>query len=147
MALGGNLGRVRDLNLRSADMDFGRGSDTPAPVYDKGGGFNRSAHSAGPGNGQWGVGNGQWAAGHGHKEPKIGKDTPQAPCRKQERAFLRGLDSKNGDEEGLKSIVGGSWGALLGSRGSLVNFNENPGHFLGFQEGPGINSRCARRHR
>ena len=41
------------------------------------------------------------------------------------------LGSKNADEEGLKSIVGGSWGVLLGSGGVLVKLYENPGHFFG----------------
>ena len=40
--------RLRDLqDLRSAISDLCFRSATPAPVYDKGGGFNRSAHSAG----------------------------------------------------------------------------------------------------
>ena len=56
------------------------------------------------------------------KVAKIGKDTPQAPCTKQERAFLRGLRSKNADEESLKSTVGGSWGALLESREGPCEF-------------------------
>ena len=38
--------------MRFAITDLWFGFDTPALVYDKGGGFNRSAHSAGPGTGQ-----------------------------------------------------------------------------------------------
>ena len=43
--------RSADLNLRIeiCVMEFCFESDTPALVYDKGGGFNRYAHSAGPG--------------------------------------------------------------------------------------------------
>ena len=33
--------------------DFGFGFDTPALLYETGGGFNRSAHSAGPGKLKW----------------------------------------------------------------------------------------------
>ena len=73
------------------------------------------------------MGNGQRAIGY--KVPKIGNDIPQAPCRKQERAFLRSLESKNADEEGLKNTGGGFWGALLGSGVALVNFNEKPEQF------------------
>ena len=43
--------RSADLNLRIeiCVMEFRFGSDTPALVYDKGGGFKHYAHSAGPG--------------------------------------------------------------------------------------------------
>ena len=42
--------RSADLNLRIeiCVMDLRFGFGTPALVYDKGGGFNRAAHSAGP---------------------------------------------------------------------------------------------------
>ena len=51
------LGRPAGENLRGVEicrfeiggMDVCFGFDTQALVYDKGGGFNRSAHSAGPG--------------------------------------------------------------------------------------------------
>ena len=47
--------RSADLNLRIeiGVMEFCFGSDTPALVYDKGGGFNRSVHSARPSKEPW----------------------------------------------------------------------------------------------
>ena len=39
---------LRSANLRLANSDFGCGFDTPALLYETGGGFKLYAHSAGP---------------------------------------------------------------------------------------------------
>ena len=49
--------------------------------------------------------------------------------------------------ESLKSNTCRSGGALGGSRGALVDFNENHKRFLASKQGPGTKSRGAGRHR
>ena len=58
------------MRFEIGDMDFRFGFDTPALVYDKGGGFNRSAHSAWPAlnDGKWEMGNRKWEIGNGKSE-------------------------------------------------------------------------------
>ena len=56
-----------------SDLDFGFGFDTPCLVYDKGGGFNRSAHSARPGQGSREQGTGKSEEGTGRREAGRGK--------------------------------------------------------------------------
>ena len=58
-AAGGDFDEVCEI---LKDLCFG--SDTPALVYDKGGGFNRSAHSARPGYEQSASGEKLWAKGY-----------------------------------------------------------------------------------
>ena len=54
------------------------------------------------------------------KLPKSGRDTPQAPCRKQERVFFRDPWPKNCKEEGMGTNVSGFGGALREAFGILI---------------------------
>ena len=54
------------------------------------------------------------------KLPKSGRDTPQAPCRKQERVFFRDPWPINCKEEGLRTNVSGFGGALRGAFRILI---------------------------
>ena len=58
-------------------MDLWFGFDTPALLYDKGGGFNRSVHSARPGRGKREGGSGKREEGKGKREEGRGKREPQ----------------------------------------------------------------------
>ena len=61
----GGAGRRYEEGLRYT-KDFGFGFDTPALLYETGGGFNRSAHSAGPSTRD--DSHGKWEQGTGKKD-------------------------------------------------------------------------------